>query len=149
MFQKIVVQLRDEIEFSWQTTLRPGYNRRKESVNDLERRQEEQLQRSLICTAIAWTLAVCGDVYMMLSTVTGIEDVIDYHVNSTPVIKSQDDLIVLYNIPTESPQSTSIVPPLLICTICPLSRQDGSTARQNLDQSQLSIIPPFGASRPE
>lgn len=95
MFQKIVVQLRDEIEFSWQTTLHPGYNRRKkESVNDLERRQEERLQRSLICTAIARTLAVCGDVYMMLSTVTGIEDVFDYHVNSAPAIKSQDDLIV-------------------------------------------------------
>lgn len=94
MFQKIVVQLSDEIEFSCQTTLSPGYNRRKESVNDLEIRQEEQLQRSLICTAIARTLALCGDVYMTFSTVTGIEDVTDYHVNSSPVAKSQDDLIV-------------------------------------------------------
>lgn len=95
MFQNTVVQLGDEIDFSCQTTLSPGYNRRKkESVNDLESRQEEQLQRLLICTAIARTLAVCGDVHMTLSTVTGIEDVIDYHVNSTPVIKSQDDLIV-------------------------------------------------------
>lgn len=60
---KIVVRLNDEIEFSRQTTLSSGYSRRKkESVSDLEIGQEERLQRSLICTAIARTLAVCGGV---------------------------------------------------------------------------------------
>ena len=88
----------NKIEFSRQTTPSPGYSRRKkESVSDLEIRQEERLQRSLICTAIARTLAVCVAVcvlmrFILFSAVTCITDVIDYHMNSIPVIKSQDDL---------------------------------------------------------
>lgn len=62
-FRKIVVQLNDKIEFSRQTTLCSGYSRRQKApVSDLEIRQKERLQRSLICTAIARTLALCGGV---------------------------------------------------------------------------------------
>lgn len=46
MFQTVVVQLSDEMEFSRRTALSSGYDRRKtESVNDLEIRQEERLQK--------------------------------------------------------------------------------------------------------
>lgn len=34
-------------------------DRREVSVSNLEMRQEKQLQRSLICTAVTWTLVVC------------------------------------------------------------------------------------------
>lgn len=101
MFRTVVVQLSDEMEFCRRTALSSGYNRRKtESVNDLEIRQEERLQKVIDMHSRRrhrHSLCVVAYVVMhfiLLYTVTCIKDVIDYHMNSIPVIKSQDDLVV-------------------------------------------------------
>ena len=99
--QKIAVHLNDKIESRQadHTELRGG-RRKRESVSDLEIRQEGRLQRSLICTATARrTLAVAVRVcvvmlFILFSVLTGSRDVIDYYINSIPVIKSPDDLVL-------------------------------------------------------
>lgn len=78
VFQTAVVQLSDEMEFSRRTALSSGYDRRKtESVNDLEIRQEERLQKVIdmhshrtdaryVWRRMWWCISSCSTLWLAL-----------------------------------------------------------------------------------
>lgn len=99
------------------TTLSLRYKRReKETVDDLEIRQEQRLQKVIEMrshrhdTPCVWR-SVWVSHFILPSTVAHMGEAVDYLVNSISVIKSQDDVVAYYNVSAESPQSASIVSP--------------------------------------